>query len=82
MPLKKKHNDKKNKTKQKTNPNQKNKNKKTTTNKQINKHTNQTCDIIVSVFEHQSRYYIYFRTNTVGKGMDTFIPLTMGSIVS
>ena len=28
------------------------------------------CDIIVSEFEIQSRYYVQFRTNSLKKGMD------------
>ena len=36
------------------------------------------CDILVTWFEIQSRYYVYFRINTVEKGMKPFIPLTMG----
>ena len=31
------------------------------------------CDIIVSEFELQSHYYVYFRTNTPGKNMNPFI---------
>ena len=34
--------------------------------------------IIVSEFELQSRYYIYFRANTFGKGMNPLILPTMG----
>ena len=29
--------------------------------------------IVVSEFEFQSRYYVHFRTNTLGKGMKPFI---------
>ena len=32
------------------------------------------CGIIVSEFVLQSRYYIHFRANTHGKGMNTLIP--------
>ena len=32
------------------------------------------CDIAVSTFELQSRYYIHFHTNPLGKGMDPLIP--------
>ena len=32
------------------------------------------CDIIVSEFELQSRYYVYFRTNSLGKGMNLLTP--------
>ena len=28
------------------------------------------CDIVVSEFKLQSRYYVHFRNNTLGKGMD------------
>ena len=34
----------------------------------------QDSDILISDFEHQSRYYIQFRTNTLGKGMNSLIP--------
>ena len=34
------------------------------------------CDILVSEFELQSRYYIYFRATTLGKDMN---PLTTTS---
>ena len=33
----------------------------------------QDYDIVVSEFEFQWCYYVYFRTNTLGKGMTTFI---------
>ena len=36
------------------------------------------CGIIVSKFELQSRYYIHFHTNTLGKGMRSLILPTMG----
>ena len=29
--------------------------------------------IVVNEFELQSRYYVHFRTNTLGKGMNPFI---------
>ena len=29
-------------------------------------------EIVVSEFELQSRYYVHFRTNTIGKGMNPF----------
>ena len=32
-------------------------------------------DIIVNELELQSHYYIHFPTNTLGKGMNSFIPL-------
>ena len=38
--------------------------------------------IVVSEFELQSRYYIHFRLYTLGKGMNSFILLAMGSIVT
>ena len=31
------------------------------------------CGIVVSEFEVQSRYYIHFRTNALGKGMNPLI---------
>ena len=31
------------------------------------------CDIVVSEFELQSRYYIPFQTNTLGKDINTLI---------
>ena len=31
------------------------------------------CDIVVSEFELHSRYYVHFRTNTLGKGMNPLI---------
>ena len=33
------------------------------------------CDIVVSKFKLQSRYYIPFWTNTLAKGMNSLIPL-------
>ena len=36
------------------------------------------CRIVVSEFKFQSCYYVYFRTNTFGKGMNTLIFLAMG----
>ena len=32
------------------------------------------CNIIVYEFKHQFPYYVYFWTNTLGKGMNHFIP--------
>ena len=32
------------------------------------------CEIVVTEFEFQSRYYIHFRANTLGKGMNPIIP--------
>ena len=39
------------------------------------------CGIVVSEFELQSRYYIRFRENTFGKGMNPLILPAMGLIV-
>ena len=36
------------------------------------------CRIVVSEFELQTRYYVHFRTNTQGKGMNTLILPAMG----
>ena len=36
------------------------------------------CGIVVSEFEHQSRHYLHFRTNTFEKGMNPIIPPAMG----
>ena len=36
------------------------------------------CGIVVSEFVLQSRYYVHFRTNTLGKGMNPFILPAMG----
>ena len=34
------------------------------------------CDIVVSEFELLSRYYVHFRTNALGKGMNfTYLPV-------
>ena len=33
----------------------------------------QDNDIVVTEFKLQSRYYVHFRTNTLGKGMNVFI---------
>ena len=35
------------------------------------------CDIVVSEFELQSRYYVHFRTNISGKTMNSLIPPAM-----
>ena len=32
--------------------------------------------IVVSEFELQSRYYVHFRANTLGKGMNSTYPLS------
>ena len=36
------------------------------------------CGIVVSEFKLQLRYYIYFRANTLGKGMNPLILPAMG----
>ena len=36
------------------------------------------CGILVSELELQSRYYVHFRTNTRGKGMNPVILPAMG----
>ena len=36
------------------------------------------CGIVVSEFVLQSRYYVHFRANTLGKGMNTLILPAMG----
>ena len=36
------------------------------------------CGIVVSEFLLQSRYYVYFRANTLGKGMNPLILPAMG----
>ena len=36
------------------------------------------CEIVVSEFEHQSRYYVNFRANTLGKVMNPLILPVMG----
>ena len=36
------------------------------------------CGIVVSEFEFQSRYYVHFRTSTLGKGMNPLILPAMG----
>ena len=35
------------------------------------------CGIVVSEFVLQSRYYVHFRANTLGKGMNPHIPPAM-----
>ena len=37
--------------------------------------------IVVSEFELQSRYYVHFRSNTHGKGINPLILQAMGKIV-
>ena len=39
------------------------------------------CWIVVSEFELQPRYYVHFRTNTLGKGINPLILPVMGYIV-
>ena len=39
------------------------------------------CGIVVSEFEFQSHYYVHFRTNTLGKGMNPLILPAMGQRV-
>ena len=39
------------------------------------------CGIVVSEFILQSRYYVHFRANTLGKGMNPLILPAMGEIV-
>ena len=39
------------------------------------------CGIVVSEFVLQSRYYVHFRTNTLGKGINPLILPAMGYIV-
>ena len=36
----------------------------------------------IRMFELQSRYYVHFRTLTLGKGMNPFIHATIGWIIS
>ena len=36
------------------------------------------CEIIVSEFELQLRYYVHFQTNTLEKGMNPLILRAMG----
>ena len=36
------------------------------------------CGIVVREFVLQSRYYVHFRTNTLGKGMNSLILPAMG----
>ena len=36
------------------------------------------CGIVVREFVLQSRYYVHFRTNTLGKGMNPLILPAMG----
>ena len=36
------------------------------------------CEILLNEFELQSRYYVHFQTNTLGKGVNPLILLAMG----
>ena len=36
------------------------------------------CEIVVSEFEFQSRYYVHFRANTIGNGMNPLILPVIG----
>ena len=36
------------------------------------------CAVVINEFELQSRYYVHFRTITLGKGMSSFIHAAMG----
>ena len=36
------------------------------------------CGIVIREFELQSRYYVHFRANTLGKGMNPVIPPSYG----
>ena len=40
------------------------------------------CGLAISEFELLSRFYVHFRTNTLGKGMKPVIPLAIGLIAS
>ena len=40
------------------------------------------CRIVISEFELKSRYYVHFRTNTLGKGMNPLILPVMGEILT
>ena len=37
-------------------------------------------DFVVSEFDRQSRYYIHFWTNTLGKGINSIIPRIYGCL--
>ena len=39
------------------------------------------CGFVVSEFDPQPRYYVHFRTNTLGKGMNPLIVLAICYIV-
>ena len=36
------------------------------------------CDFVVREFELKSSYYVHFRSNTLGKSMNPFVPPAMG----
>ncbi len=38
-------------------------------------------EIVAREFELKSRYYVHFRINTLGKGMNPFIPPVMNKMV-
>ena len=40
------------------------------------------CDFVVSEFELQSCYYVHFRTNNLGKGINSLLHTAMVDIVS
>ena len=40
------------------------------------------CGIVVREFELQSRYYVHFRANTLGKGMNPLISLQLDGPLS
>ena len=39
------------------------------------------CDIVIKEFELQSRNYVHFRTYTLRKAMNPFLPPAMGCII-
>ena len=39
------------------------------------------CDILISEFEQQTLYYVHFRANIFGKGINSVISSVMGWIV-
>ena len=41
-------------------------------------HSTLDCGIVVREFKLQSRYYIHFRTNSIGKGMNPLILPSIG----
>ena len=44
----------------------------------LNKSVKTDCEIVVREFVLQSRYYVHFRANTLGKGMNPLILPAMG----